>query len=181
MCFCSAVRLVSRPPMASWWRWRASRSSASAFARHRAAALRADLLQLGLHAAGGLLRGRLLPLDPVELGFHLGQFGRQPGVGTGPGWCAATATPFELRPQLVVFLDETGELTLYLVKEGVDLLLVVPPLADRGLLECDVVDVGRGQRHRNSSGQLRPRSVFLTRRLSRESVPLTRASSARTG
>src|SRR3954452_22419761 len=33
MCFCSADRLASRPPMASWCRWRASRSSASALAR----------------------------------------------------------------------------------------------------------------------------------------------------
>src|SRR5688572_32138937 len=33
MCFCSAVRLASSPLTASWWRCRASRSSASALAR----------------------------------------------------------------------------------------------------------------------------------------------------
>src|SRR5256885_10167853 len=33
MCFCSALRLASSPPIASWWRCRASRSSASALPR----------------------------------------------------------------------------------------------------------------------------------------------------
>src|SRR2546423_1691528 len=120
-----------------------------ALARADRTALGTDLLEFGLHAARRLLGGRLLPLYPVELSLQLTQFGAHPGVATGHR-CATTAA-FSRRPQLVVLLDETGEFALDLIQEGVDLLLVVAPLADGGLLERDVVDVGRGQRHRNSS------------------------------
>ncbi len=49
--------------------------------------------------------------------------------------------------QFVVLLDQAGELGLDDVEEGVDLVLVVTPLADRWLLEDDVVHVGRRQWH----------------------------------
>ena len=49
--------------------------------------------------------------------------------------------------EVVVLLDETRELHLDDVEEGVDLFLVVPTLADRRLLERDVVYFGRGKRH----------------------------------
>src|SRR3954454_24804145 len=86
--------------------------------------------------------------------LQLTQLRREPRERATAESAAATAAALHVRAQLVVFLDETGEFALDLVKEGVDLLLVVPPLADRGLLERDVVDVGRGQRHRNSLGSV---------------------------
>src|SRR5581483_8435822 len=95
----------------------------------------------------------------LELDVLLGdaRVGARAG-GAGP----AAAAPLHLSPQLIVLFDQTGELTLDLIEEGVDLLLVVPPFAYRRLLEGDVVHVGRGQRHRNSSGQLRPRAADFT-------------------
>ena len=63
----------------------------------------------------GSRRGRALPLDP------------RPGAP---------------RPEVGVLLDEAGQLDLDDVEERVDLLLVVAPLADRRLLEGDVVDFG---------------------------------------
>src|SRR5918997_2208605 len=53
--------------------------------------------------------------------------------------------------EIVVFLDQTSQLGLNQVEEGVHLVLVVAPLADRRLTERDVVNVGGGQRHRITS------------------------------
>ena len=77
------------------------------------------------------------------------------GGGRGTGRAAATATG---RTHLVVVLDEARQFAFDLVQERVDLIFVVAPFSNRGLLKGDVVDVGRGERHRNSSGQLRPRA-----------------------
>jgi hypothetical protein len=120
----------------------------------------AHRLEFGLHRPGRALCVRLIPLRTVELHLELVEFGRQPGVGAGTGR-RPPAAPLDLSAQLVVFLDQTGEFALDLVQEGVDLLLVVPPLADRGLFKGHVVHVGRGERHRNSSGQLRPRRAVV--------------------
>jgi hypothetical protein len=50
--------------------------------------------------------------------------------------------------ELVVLLDQAGQLGLHHVEERVDLVLVVAPLADGRLLEDDVVHVGRREWHR---------------------------------
>ncbi|GAA1826216.1 hypothetical protein GCM10009682_52360 [Luedemannella flava] len=111
-----------------------------AVAASGAAALGADLLQLALHLPGGLLGRRLLPLHAVERRLEIAQLRGQPRVTarTGRGSTAAGS------PELVVLLDESCEFALNFVEESIDLLLVVPPLTDRGLLERDVVDVSRG-------------------------------------
>src|SRR5581483_11620855 len=57
----------------------------------------------------------------------------------------------DLVPEVVVLLDQPSELGLNEVEEGVHLVLVVAPLADRRLTERDVVNVGGGQRHRITS------------------------------
>ena len=86
------------------------------------------------------------------------------GSGSGSGWysgmacvaCDATAGAgagqllIELGDPLTqvgVLLDEPGQLVLDQIEEGVDLVLVVAPLADRRLAERDVVDVGWCKRH----------------------------------
>ena len=51
-------------------------------------------------------------------------------------------------PQVAVLLDETGQLVLDEIEEGIDLVFVVAALADRWLTESDVVHVGRSERHR---------------------------------
>src|SRR6185437_8373292 len=102
---------------------------------------RAGRLQLRLQTAGGLLGLSLLPRHPLELGLEVGELGGQPRVPTRAGGRApTTATALELSAELVVLLDETGELALDLIEEGVDFLLVVAPFTDRGLLKGDVVD-----------------------------------------
>src|SRR5690606_41672706 len=57
----------------------------------------------------------------------------------------------DLLAQVLVLLDQASQLGLDQVQERVDLVLVVPPLPDRGLAERDVVDVGGRQRHRITS------------------------------
>src|SRR5690606_11876033 len=101
----------------------------------------ADLLQLVLHGAGVLLSRDLVPLQPVKLGLELSVLLSQPGVSAHP---ATTAATLEAGTKLAVLLDEARQLALDLVQEGVDLLLVVPSLANRGLLEGDIVNVSRG-------------------------------------
>ena len=76
------------------------------------AALGADLLKLGLHGASRLLRGGLVPLDAVHLRLQLGVLRGEPWIGAGSHRAAPTATALELRAQLVILLDETGELEL---------------------------------------------------------------------
>src|ERR671926_933335 len=53
--------------------------------------------------------------------------------------------------EIVVLFDQPSQLGLNKVEEGVHLVLVVAPLADRRLTERDVVNVGGGQRHRITS------------------------------
>src|SRR5262249_49010838 len=113
------------------------------------AALGAQLLELGLHGARRLLGGRLVPLQAIELSLQVTVLLREAGIAARPGLTRrATGLPAEF----VVVLDEARQLTLDLVQERVDLIFVVAPLADRGLLKGDVVDVGRGQRHRGLLG-----------------------------
>src|SRR5690606_5724503 len=101
----------------------------------------ADLLQLTLHGAGVLLGRGLVPLQPAELRLELGVLLGQAGASAYP---ATTAAALEAGATPAVLLDEPGQLALDLAQEGVDLLLVVPSLADRGLLEGDIVNVSRG-------------------------------------
>jgi len=57
----------------------------------------------------------------------------------------------DLLSEILVLLDQPGQLGLDQIEERVDLVLVVPPLPDRGFAERDVVDVGGRQRHRITS------------------------------
>ena len=108
------------------------------------AALGAHLLQFGLHRPRGLLGRGLVPVEPVELCLELGVLLGEPGIATAADRHGGSPAALSRRAKLVVLLDQTSEFALDLVQEGVDLLLVVPPLTDRRLLEGDVVDVGRG-------------------------------------
>jgi hypothetical protein len=71
------------------------------------------------------------------------------GAGSGASTRGGGATA---GAQLVVLLDQAGELALHHVEEGVDLVLVVTAFADRRLLEDDVVHVGRRQWQRAHLG-----------------------------
>ena len=94
------------------------------------------LLQLG---DPGLQPLALLPGRGELLVRRLRTLGVEGTCGTG---LAAG-----LGAQVVVLLDQPGQLHLDDVEEGVDLLLVVAALADRRLLERDIVDFGGSQRH----------------------------------
>jgi hypothetical protein len=76
---------------------------------------RAGRLQLRLQAAGGLLGLSLLPRHPLELGLEVGELGGQTRVPARAGGRAPTAPALELSAELVVFLDQTGELALDLI------------------------------------------------------------------
>jgi hypothetical protein len=112
-------------------------------AAHRPA-LRTGPLQLHLRGPCGLLGRGTVALGPVKLDPHVVELGVHPAVGGGLGAAAGT---LQLGAELVVFLDEADQLLLDLVQEGVDLFLVEAPLAERRLLESDVVHVRRGERH----------------------------------
>jgi hypothetical protein len=64
----------------------------------------------------------------------------------------------DLLAEVVVLLQQATELGFDEVEERVHLVLVVAPLPDRRLAERDVVNVGRGQRHRISSSTPRLRN-----------------------
>src|SRR6476661_5899464 len=57
----------------------------------------------------------------------------------------------DLLAEIVVLLDQPGQLGLDQIEERVDLVLVVPPLPNGGFAERDVVDVSGRQRHRITS------------------------------
>src|SRR5215218_1089731 len=73
-------------------------------------------------------------------------------LSSSRGWAAGGggATAGAAGAELVVLLDQAGQLGLHDVEEGVDLVLVVAPLADGRLLEDDVVHVGRREWHLRS-------------------------------
>ena len=97
-------------------------------------ALRHRLFQLG--------DVRLQPLVLLAGRAQLGRIGATSTLGRGRRGTATLA-----RPEVVVLLDQARQLDLDDVEERVDLLLVVPPLADRWLLERDVVYFSGRQRH----------------------------------
>ena len=91
------------------------------------------LLVHGVHLRVGAFQLRLDLLQPTVVGR--GALLLRRGTAVGPG------------AQVVVLLDEPCELHLDDVEEGIDLFLVVAALADGRLLERDVVNFSRGQRH----------------------------------
>ena len=121
------------------------------------------LCQLLLHLHNLLLRTVLAlvqgTLQLADVRLHAGvlvscggQFGRARATagrsrcGLSRGSCPAAG------PQVVVLLDETRQLDLDNVEEGVDLFLVVSALADRRFLERDVVHFSGSQRHTSHLG-----------------------------
>jgi hypothetical protein len=148
---------------------------------------------VGLRAADQLV-GLLLGLVDVPVG-GLGRQGQHPGGAhavvlagllhrrrgrsggdglgrplLGAGRAATVAA------ELVVLLDQASELGLDHVEEGVDLVLVVATLADRRLLEDDVVHVGGREWHRGhlgSDGRNRAQSPRAARGRDRRTGPRT--------
>jgi hypothetical protein len=116
----------------------------------------ATVTGVGAHGTGQLRGGRtrrrharrrgLLALHGLRLARH--------GLRAGllEVRLGVPETLLELRDlvtQVVVLPDQAGQFGLHQVEEGVDLVLVVSPLTDRGFAERDVVHVGGRQRHRS--------------------------------
>jgi hypothetical protein len=68
-------------------------------------------------------------------------------AGAGRTTSTDRRSAIRMRFELVVLFQESRQLDLDDVEEGIDFFFVVPTLADRRFLECDVMNFGGCQRH----------------------------------